>query len=87
MVRLELMRVRVKLFAVHRQLLGRREVMMEVPSGATIADVWAQLKNDHAPLSHLSNTVVAALNHDYAALDAAVHDGDELAFIPPVSGG
>lgn len=81
------MKVRVKLFAVHRQLLGRREVEAEVPAGATIADVWRQLKTDHAPLSHLSDTVVAALNQDYAPLDAPVHEGDEIAFIPPVSGG
>ncbi len=81
------MNVRVKLFAVHRQLLGRREVQIDVPSGATIGQVWQQLKRDNPPLSHLSDTVVAALNHDYASLDARVQDGDEIAFIPPVSGG
>lgn len=81
------MLVRVKLFAAHRQLLGRRELDMQVPAGATIAEVWRQLKAEQPPLAHLSDTLVAALNHDYAPLDARVHEGDVVAFIPPVSGG
>ena len=81
------MKVKVKFFAVHRQLLGRRELDVSVPATATIGDVWQQLKRDYPQLSHLSDTIVAALNQDYARLDVRVHDGDEIAFIPPVSGG
>jgi molybdopterin converting factor subunit 1 len=80
-------KVRVKLFAVHRQLLGRREVETEVPPGATLGDVWQRLKSEHPQLAHLSDSVVAARNHDYASLDSRVSEGDEIAFIPPVSGG
>ena len=54
---------------------------------ATIGDVWQQLKRDYPQLAHLSDTVVAALNQDYARLDMRVREGDEIAFIPPVSGG
>ncbi len=81
------MKIKVKLFAAHRQLLGRREVDMQVAEGATIADVWRQLKDEYPSMAHLSDTLVAARNHDYAALDTRVADGDEIAFIPPVSGG
>jgi molybdopterin converting factor subunit 1 len=81
------MKIKVKLFAAHRQLLGRREVDLQVANGATIIDVWRALKDEHPQLAHLSDTLVAARNHDYAALDAMVADGDEIAFIPPVSGG
>ncbi len=81
------MKVKVKLFAAHRQLLGRRELEMNVPSGATVSDVWQQLKAEHAQMEHLSNTLVAAVNQDYAPLDTRLHEGDEVAFIPPVSGG
>lgn len=81
------MRITVKLFAAHRQLMGRREVTVEAPDGATVGDVWRALKAQYPQLSHLSDTVVAALNRDYAPLDAPVKAGDEIAFIPPVSGG
>lgn len=81
------MKVKVKLFALHRQLLGRRELDMDVPNGATIMDAWQQLKLQNPQLEHLSNNLLAALNHNYAALDARLHEGDEVAFIPPVSGG
>ena len=81
------MKVTVKLFAVHRQLLGRREAEAEVPEGATIADVWRALKAQHPPLGHLSDSVLAALNQEYAPLTTPVKPGDEIAFIPPVSGG
>ena len=79
--------VHVKLFAVHRQLMGKREVELEVPEGATIADVWQTLKTLYPQMSHLSDGVLAALNQDYAPLSAPVKAGDEVAFIPPVSGG
>jgi len=81
------MKVTVKLFAVHRQLAGRREVAVAVADGATVADVWRALKAQMPTLAHLSDTVVAALNQAYTPLDAPVKDGDEIAFIPPVSGG
>ena len=79
--------LKVKLFAAHRQLLGKREVDLQVAEGATIMDVWRAMKDHHPQLAHLSDTLVAARNHDYAALDTKVSDGDEIAFIPPVSGG
>lgn len=81
------MKVKIKLFAAHRQLAGRRELMLEVPEGATILDAWQQLKNDVPTLAHLSNTLVASVNLEYAPLNTRLHDGDEVAFIPPVSGG
>ena len=81
------MRVKVKLFAAHRQLLGRREVELDVAEGATIGEVWQELRAQQPRLAHLSSTLVAALNHEYAPLDSRVAEGDEVAFIPPVSGG
>ena len=81
------MRVRVKLFAAHRQLLGRRELELEVAQGATISEVWKELQAQQPRLAHLSSTLIAALNQEYAPLDSRVAEGDEVAFIPPVSGG
>ena len=81
------MNVKVKLFAVHRQLLGQRELSLEVPSDATVLDVWQQLKAQQPRMTHLSDNLLAAVNQDYAPLTTRLHDGDEVAFIPPVSGG
>jgi molybdopterin converting factor subunit 1 len=81
------MRVRIKLFAAHRQLLGKRELELEVAEGASIAQVWQALQAQEPRLAHLSATLLAALNQEYAPLDRRVADGDEVAFIPPVSGG
>ena len=47
------MKVTVKLFAAHRQLAGRRELALDVPSDATVLEVWHQLKNAVPPLAHL----------------------------------
>ena len=79
--------VHVKLFAAHRQLLGRRELDLEVPDDTTVLGAWQHLKATQPPLGHLSDTLVAAVNRDYMPLDTRLHAGDEVAFIPPVSGG
>ena len=81
------MKVKVKLFAVHRQLLGRRELEMDVPSHATVMETWQQLKRQYPEMEHLSNNLLAAVNQDYASFDTHLNEGDEVAFIPPVSGG
>ena len=81
------MKVKVKLFAVHRQLMGQRELHIDVPHGATVLDVWRQLKLQFPKMEHLSNNLLAAVNQDYAPLDTHLREDDEVAFIPPVSGG
>jgi molybdopterin converting factor subunit 1 len=81
------MLIHVRLFAAHRQLLGKREVDLQVAERATILDVWHALKAEHPQFGHLSDTLVVARNHDYATLETKVSDGDVIAFIPPVSGG
>jgi molybdopterin synthase catalytic subunit len=74
--------VRVRLFAVLRERAGASEVELELPEGAVVRDALAQL-------SELSDgfSVVMAVNHQYADSDAPLRAGDELALIPPVSGG
>jgi len=80
-------RVRVRLFAMQRELAGTREVSLELPPGATIEDAWAALIAIHPRLAPGRSSVRFALNTEYADADAALGDGDELALIPPVSGG
>ena len=80
-------RVRVRLFAVQRELAGTREVPLELPAGATIEDAWRALVERHPALAPGRAFVRFALNASYADPSATLGDGDELAIIPPVSGG
>ena len=80
-------RVRVRLFAIQRELAGTRELELDLPDGATVADAWASVVERHPVLAPGRPSVRFALNGEYVAADAHVTAGDEIAFIPPVSGG
>jgi molybdopterin synthase catalytic subunit len=80
-------RVRVRLFAIQRELVGAREVPLELAAGATIEDAWDALVALHPGLAPGRQAVRFARNAEYADADAVLEDGDELAIIPPVSGG
>ena len=81
------MRVNVKLFARLRDLAGTGELVREVPDPATVQTVWRTLTAELPSLSQYEGTMSVAVNAEYARMAAAVHDGDEVAFLPPVSGG
>jgi sulfur-carrier protein len=80
------MRVTVKLFARLRDIAAP-ELVLEVPEGATVRQIWQQLADRFPGLAPYGSSVSAALNADYSRMEAAVADGDEVAFLPPVSGG
>ena len=81
------MRVRVQVFARLRELAGRSEWTCEVPAGATIADVWQRAAADHPSLAPFERAVSCARNAEFARRSTPVAEGDEIAFLPPVSGG
>ena len=81
------MRVRARLFAVQRELAGTREVALELPEAATIADAWTSLVERFPVLAPGRDFLRFARNGDYADAATPLIDGDEVAFIPPVSGG
>ena len=81
------MRVTVRLFARLRDIAGAAELPREVGPGATIGTVWQQLVADFPDLARYERSISTAVNADYARMDHAVGDGDEVAFLPPVSGG
>jgi molybdopterin synthase catalytic subunit len=80
-------RVRVRLFAVQRELAGAREIALELPDGVTVEDAWTALVARHPVLAPGRASVRFAVNGEYADPTKALEDGDELACIPPVSGG
>jgi MoaE-MoaD fusion protein len=74
--------VRIRLFAALRERAGAGEIELELPEGARVSDALAEL----APLTD-GVPVVMAVNREYAEAEAVLSSGDEIALIPPVSGG
>ena len=81
------MRVTVRLFARLRDLAGTGELVRDLPPPATVQTVWRSLVADFPPLAEYERTMSVAVNAEYARMNADVTDGDEIAFLPPVSGG
>jgi MoaE-MoaD fusion protein len=79
--------VRTRLFARLRELArGAETETLELPAGSTLADVYMTLRQRHRALPE-PGAVRAALNQEFSDWTTTVEDGDEAAFIPPVSGG
>lgn len=81
------MTIHVRLFAIQRELAGTRAVDLEVSDGATIEDAWVALVERFPILAPGRPAIRFAVNGEYADADRALAQGDELACIPPVSGG
>jgi MoaD family protein len=81
------LRVRIRLFAIQRELAGAREIALELAPAATIEDAWTALVERHPVLAPGRPAVRFARNGEYADPQTTLADGDELAVIPPVSGG
>ena len=81
------MRVTVRLFARLRDLAGSGEIVREVEAPATAGSVWSSLVSEYPALQEYERTMSVAVNADYARMHAEVREGDEVAFLPPVSGG
>ncbi|MPY87855.1 MAG: MoaD family protein [Luteitalea sp.] len=81
------MRVTVRLFARLRDVVGETELVREIPPDATVADVWQALAVEWPAVAAYGASLSCAVNADYARMTARVEDGDEVAFLPPVSGG
>lgn len=80
------MRISVRLFAGLRERAGADRVEVELPEGASVADLLAAMGT--TPVGELApRSCIVALNREYAGEDALVGEGDEVALVPPVSGG
>jgi molybdopterin synthase sulfur carrier subunit len=81
------MQVHVRLFASLRDAMGRQEVLLDLPGGSSAEDAWGALVASCPALAPRRASVAAAVNREYADFDTPLTDGDEVVFIPPVSGG
>jgi len=81
------MKIRMRLFASAREVVGKQEVIVDVPEGVTAADLLTQLVAQHPDLRRLAPSLKLAVNHEYVEGERRLAEGDEVALIPPVSGG
>ncbi len=79
--------MRTRLFAAFREASGRAQVELELPHDATVADAVGALQTMFPKLEQAVRQAMLAVNHEYVGPDLRLRDGDELALIPPVSGG
>ena len=80
-------RVKVLFFGRVHELTGFREETEELHEGTTLDDLFERYTKRFPSLAGFRSSLVASRNQEFAAWDTKVADGDEIAFLPPVSGG
>ena len=81
------MLVKVRLFARLREIAGQSELTLDVPGQADARAVWDDLARNIPALAPYGGSISCAVNEEYASFATVLHEGDEVAFLPPVSGG
>ena len=81
------MKVTFRLFAILRDRAGVSELAVDLPENASVSAARDALLHLHPELADLLKRVAFAVNQSYCPAEAELHEGDEVAFIPPVSGG
>ncbi len=80
------MNLTIALFGIAREIVGQSSLAVTVQPGQSAAGLLAELRQQYPALADLRSLAVA-VNNEYAAGDVALHERDEIALIPPVSGG
>ena len=81
------MRVRVRFFATLRERAGASEIERVLDRPSTVAELWELLCTEHPKLAGFGGRIAFAVNQEYVDSKMTLQDNDEVAFIPPVSGG
>jgi molybdopterin converting factor subunit 1 len=81
------MRVRVRLFATYREIVGAKDVTWTADPGTTLAEFLDAFLGRHPGLASHRDTMMLAVNRAFASPSAVLREGDEIALLPPVSGG
>ena len=80
------MNLTIALFGIAREIVGQSSLALTAPAGQSVAGLLAELRTAYPELAGLRSLAVA-VNNEYAAGEVALHERDEIALIPPVSGG
>ncbi len=80
------MQLNILLFGITKDIIGQSSITYEMPDNASVQHLLDQLKADYPELKDL-NAVMVAVNSEYSKKDQILKESDEVALIPPVSGG
>ena len=80
-------RIKVRLFAILREMVGEREITITVPSGVTVSYLNNEILKKYPQLNSFSNKFVTSVNYKVTTGDTIITSKDEIALLPPVSGG
>jgi molybdopterin synthase catalytic subunit len=81
------MNVVVKLFGAIREAVGAKLLTVEVPEGCPVADLRSRLAREHPVFDQFGDRLAVSVNYEVSPTDTVLREGDEVAFLPPVSGG
>jgi molybdopterin synthase catalytic subunit len=81
------MKVHVRLYAGLRDLIGQQQLELELAEGATVDELWTQLTRDYPVVTPFLSSLACAVDEEYVPSSHPLRDGDNVALIPPVSGG
>lgn len=81
------MRIKVKLFAVFRDVVGAREEDLELELGTTVQDLLEKYIARFPEMGRFRDHIILSVNKEYGAPGRSLKEGDEVSFLPPVSGG
>jgi len=81
------LKIRVRFFALYREIVGLREAEIDLPTGSSALDAWQLFASSHPQLTPNLPHTRFAVNGEYTDPNTTLSSGDEVAFIPPVSGG
>ena len=79
--------VRLLFFASIADIVGARQLDVEIPSGSTVGDLLSELEGQYPRLAGYKSILLTSVNEEYAKPETTIADGDEVAIFPPVSGG
>lgn len=79
--------INIRLFALYRERLQKSQIHLMVPDGSTVEDVTNQLSQEYPKIGLLIKHTAIAVNEEYADKSQILFQGDEMALLPPVSGG
>lgn len=81
------MQLEVRFFALYRERAGCSQFPLELPQGATVGELTAEIRRHFPRLAPPEVRIVVAVNAEYAEPETVLHEKDEVCLIPPVSGG
>jgi len=79
--------VNIKPFASYREMIGEKGIVMNLPEGASVSDLISDLVDKYPGLKPIESKMVVAINYEYQDHNYLLQSDDEVALIPPVSGG